>query len=110
VDFSKLLTKSTRGPEKRSGWELSVRLTPKASHTKIGEMAQDAQGRVYLKVYVTAVPEDKKANKALIALLSKAFHVPKSNFHIISGLTDRHKIIWFERDIPSVNQNKSVEK
>lgn len=103
MDFSRVLTKSIRGTEKRIGWELFVRLTPKASHTKIGDIAQDAQGHHYLKVYVTAVPEDNKANKALIALLAKTFHLPKSNFYIISGMTDRHKVIWFEGTIPGVN-------
>lgn len=96
MDLSRVLTKSTRGPEKKVGWELSVRLTPKASQTKIGEIAQDARGLYYLKVYVTAVPEDSKANRALIALMAKTFHLPKSNFRIISGITDRHKVIWFE--------------
>lgn len=100
MDFSKVFRKSTKGPEKKEGWELVVRLTPKASHTKIGEMALDADGQAYLKVYVTAVPEDNKANKALIALLAKTFHIPKSSLYIISGLTDRRKIIWFEGDIP----------
>lgn len=99
MDFSKVLTKSTRGPERKEGWELVVRLTPKASHTKIGDIAADADGQIYLKVYVTAVPEDNKANKALIVLLAKTLHIPKSSIHIISGLTDRRKVVWLEGDI-----------
>lgn len=100
MDFSKVLRKATKGPTKREGWELTVRLTPKASYTKIGDIAVDADGQPYLKVYVTAVPTDNKANKALLALLSKTFLIPKSSFHIISGLTDRRKVIWFEGDMP----------
>lgn len=73
-----------------------MRLTPKASYTKIGDIAFGEGGQPYLKVFVTEVPEDNKANKALLALLSKTFHIPKSNLHIISGLTDRRKVIWSE--------------
>jgi uncharacterized protein YggU (UPF0235/DUF167 family) len=51
-----------------------------------------------LKVYVTAVPEDNKANKALLELLSKTFRIPKSRLHIIAGTTDRRKVFWFEGD------------
>jgi uncharacterized protein YggU (UPF0235/DUF167 family) len=98
MDFSLVFRRSTKGPLKKTGWELVVRLTPKASHSKIVDIAIDTDGQLYLKVYVTAVPEDNKANKALLALLSKAFHLPKSSLHIISGLTDRRKVIWFEGD------------
>ncbi len=96
MDFSQAFRKSTRGLKKGEGWELSIRLTPKAAQTKIGGIALNADGAPYLKVYVTAVPEDNKANKALLDLLAKTFDVPKSCLHIISGLTDRHKVVWFD--------------
>ena len=100
MDFSNAFCRSTRGLKKGQGWELSVRLTPKTSQTKIGDIVLNADGTPYLKVYVTAVPEDNKANKALLSLLAKTFGIPKSRLHIISGLTDRHKVIWFDGDIP----------
>ena len=55
---------------------LAVRLTPKASADRLQAIAQDAQGARHLKIQVTAVPEDGKANKALIKLLSKALKCP----------------------------------
>ncbi len=103
VDFSSIFRKSTKGPIKKAGCEFTVRLTPKASHTKIGGIAFDKEGKPYLKAYVTAVPEDNKANKALLGLLAKTFHLPKSSFHIISGLTDRCKVIWVEGEAPQIN-------
>jgi uncharacterized protein YggU (UPF0235/DUF167 family) len=99
MDLSKAFRKSTRGPKKGEGWELSIRLTPKAAQTKIGEAALSADGVPYLKVCVTAIPENNKANKALLDLLAKTFGIPKSRLHIISGLTDRHKVIWFDGDV-----------
>jgi uncharacterized protein YggU (UPF0235/DUF167 family) len=40
---------------------------------------------------VTAVPEDGKANEALIKVLSKALHIPKSAISLVRGATSRVK-------------------
>lgn len=71
---------------------LSIRLSPGAKKAGINGVYEADDG-VYLKVSVTAVPEDNKANKALIALLSKYFRVPKSAIEIIQGQTHRNKVL-----------------
>jgi len=96
LSISAILRPSTKGPGKKAGWEFVVHLTPKASHTKIGGVTFDDNGQPYLKAYVTAAPEDNKANQALIILLAKTFRLPKSSFHIVSGLTGRRKSIWLD--------------
>lgn len=75
------------------GREFLVRLTPKASHNKIGEVVQDASGQHLLKVFVTAVPENNRANEAMIKLLAKYLGLPKTSLQIVSGQTDRTKRI-----------------
>lgn len=75
------------------GVEFLVRLTPKASSNRIADVIQDSGGQFILKAYVTAVPENNKANEALIKLLAKTWGVPKTSFTIVSGLTDRNKRI-----------------
>lgn len=80
------------------GARLSVRLTPKASRNEICQIAAEADGGAVLKVSVTAVPEDGKANAALIALLSKAWKIPKSKMTITAGATDRRKTLFIEGD------------
>ena len=82
MNFSKAFRKSNRGLQKGKGWELSIRLTPKASQTKIGNIALDAASSPYLKVYVTAVPEDNKANSALLALLAAGNLQQLWNLHL----------------------------
>ena len=72
---------------------ISVRLTPKASRNEIKGWARDADGDPVLKVSVTAVPENGKANEALIALLSKSWKIPKRDITIIRGETDRNKAL-----------------
>ena len=46
-----------------------------------------------LKIRVTVVPEDGKANKAVIALLAKALGVSKSSVTIVRGETARDKLV-----------------
>lgn len=77
---------------------LSVRLTPNGGRDAVNGTETGADGDVYLKVRVTAVPEDGKANKALIAFISKALHLPKSTVAILSGHTARKKILRIEGD------------
>lgn len=71
---------------------LRVKVTPKAKFERIRkEMAAD--GSVLYKVYVTTMPEDGKANAAVIKLLAKALGVAKSSLTITHGLTSREKTI-----------------
>jgi len=77
---------------------LSVRLTPNGGRDSIDGIETDAEGDAYLKARVSAVPENGKANKALIALLSKKLRVAKSAISFISGETARKKILRIEGD------------
>lgn len=45
-----------------------------------------------MRVAVTTVPEGGKANKAVIALLARAFGVPKSAVILLRGETSRDKL------------------
>lgn len=71
---------------------LNVRVTPRASSNRIKVDYQE-DGTQLIRVYVTAPPEDGKANKAVIKLLAQELGVPKSALIITHGLTDRNKII-----------------
>ena len=77
---------------------LSIRLTPNGGRDSIEGMEVDAEGHAYLKARVCAVPENGKANKALVALLSKKLRVAKSAISLISGETARKKILRIEGD------------
>lgn len=72
---------------------LAVRLTPNAARDALEGLDTLDDGQTWLKVRVSAVPEDGKANKALIQLLSKWLKVPKSSVSILSGDTARKKIL-----------------
>jgi uncharacterized protein (TIGR00251 family) len=80
------------------GVVLAVRVTPKASRDGIDGVIKDAEGKVWLRVRITAPPEDGKANAALIRLFSKIWKLPKSSFDIISGDTARTKRVLMRGD------------
>ena len=70
-----------------------VKLAPKAAAERIGPIHASGDGAV-LKVAVTAAPERGRANAAMIALLAKAWGVPKSSLSVIKGETDRTKTLF----------------
>jgi uncharacterized protein len=74
------------------GLTLIVRAAPKASQNRILGVMNTSDGRA-VKIAVTAVPDKGKANTAVTALLAKAFDVAKNSVTLVSGSTDRHKVV-----------------
>lgn len=72
--------------------KILVRVTPKAKRAQI-QKAVAEDGSVFYKIYITEVPEDGKANKAVIKALSKALKISKSSLSISHGLTCRDKVV-----------------
>ena len=72
------------------GHDLAVRVTPKAARNAVE--AED-EG---LRVWVTTVPEDGKANKAVVKLLADALGVAKSRLTLLRGATSRDKVFRLE--------------
>jgi len=77
---------------------VAIRLTPKAATAGIAGIMTEADGAACIKVSVTAVPENGKANVALIKLLARQWKTPKSHISIIRGLTGRRKTVLVSGD------------
>jgi uncharacterized protein len=60
-----------------------------------------------VKIQIKASPVEGKANKALIAFLSKSFSVAKSKIVIHKGLNQRSKTVFIEgiEQLPDALQN-----
>lgn len=80
------------------GVRVALRVTPKASRNAVTGTADTADGGKALKVAVTAVPEDGKANAAVVKLLSKAWGVPRTGITVLAGAADRNKILHVAGD------------
>lgn len=78
---------------------ISVRLTPSASKNAVIGWDKDVSGNDILKICVTAIPENGKANQALIKLLSKTWKIAKSEIVIVKGETERHKILSVPKNL-----------
>ena len=75
---------------------LSLRLTPKSSKDALEGIEALADGRRVLKARVRAVPEDGKANLALLRLLAAQLDLPIRALTLASGATGRTKVIRIE--------------
>ena len=86
-------------PWKRAddGLRLLVRATPGARRAGIGGVVETAEGPA-LAVKITEAAEKGRANKAIIALLSRALGVPKSAIVLQRGETARVKHFFIEGD------------
>ena len=82
---------------------LHVRLTPKSSRDALEGAVVLADGACVLKARVRAVPEDGKANDALIALVAKSLKFPASRIKIASGATARHKALVLDGDASEIS-------
>src|SRR6185295_15108662 len=90
------------------GVRVFVRLQPKARREAIEGIVTEPDGRVALRVAVTAPPEDGKANAALVALLGKSWRLPKSAIEIVGGLSDRRKTLLLRGDPASLHAKISA--
>ncbi|MFC3072266.1 DUF167 domain-containing protein [Shinella pollutisoli] len=77
---------------------LTVRLTPNGGRDAFDGLETGADGESYLKARVSAVPEKGRANKALVALVAKRAGVAKSAVSLLSGDTQRKKILRIDGD------------
>lgn len=73
----------------KNSCRLQIRVQPNAKREGWAGMWNNT----HYKIALTAPAVDGKANDALIAFLSKETHLPKRAFTIISGQTNRCKVI-----------------
>ena len=75
------------------GFTVNLRISPNSANN---EIIKNDDGSV--KVKITALPIDGKANKALVEFLSKTFKLPKTSIEIVRGETSKDKTILFKTD------------
>ena len=80
------------------GLALVVRLTPKGGRDAIDGVETMSDGKAVLKARVRAVPEDGKANAALIELIAKSLKIARSAVIVAAGHTSRVKTVEISGD------------
>ena len=76
-----------------TGLELRIRLTPKSGRDCLETVKPATDGNLHLGARVRAVPEDGKANSALIALIANVAGIARSRIKIVGGHASRLKTV-----------------
>ncbi len=71
---------------KQDNYVIRVRVSPNSSSLRIIQIKDE-----FIKIGLTSQPEKGKANDELISFLSKKLNLPKKNFSIIKGSTNKNK-------------------
>ena len=82
---------------------LRLRVKPGASRLAILGRTVLAENQEAVVLAISAPPEGGKANDAVVALLAKAWRIPKSRLGIVVGLAARTKIIEVAGDAAVVS-------
>jgi len=75
-----------------------VRMTPKAAFDRIDGVETRDDGKMVLRVRVRAVPENGKANNALLKLVGKSLSLPGGKLSLVAGQKSRIKRIVVSGD------------
>lgn len=81
-----------------NGLCIIVRVTPRTGSDRLDGVEARGDGKQALHVRVRAAPEKGAANAAMIALVAKAFGVPKSAVAVTAGATARLKTLVITGD------------
>jgi len=73
----------------QTGAAITVRVTPRAKKTEVIGLMEDGT----IRIRVAAVPEEGKANQALIEFLARALGISASQIDIMGGLSSERKLI-----------------
>lgn len=81
----------------KEGVEIRIHAFPNSRKNIIEKnLFEDVRGDIYIKIRVTTAPEDGKANKTIIKLLSKELGISKSKINIIKGEKSSSKVALFD--------------
>lgn len=85
----------------KSGAAITVRVSTRSSTAGISGIMEDGT----IKIRLTSAPVDGRANEELIKLMVHIFGIPKTNFEIIAGISNKTKLVAiYGIDSDMVNQ------
>ncbi len=85
---------------------MRVRLTPRSARNAIDGVKRADEPYVHARV--CAVPEDGKANTALLELLAKTIGLPKSNLSVAAGASSRLKTVHIAGDTTALLERLTI--
>ena len=86
------------------GLRLHTRLTPKSARDAVEGVEARGEDRQVLKVRVRAVPENGKANEAMLRVIANALGVGVAQVKLEAGATARIKTLRITGDAQALEQ------
>jgi len=80
------------------GVRIAVRVTTRASRDEVSGVIRDTDDRLWIEARVRAIPDRGKANAAITKLIGDEVGVAKTSVSVLSGTTNRNKILHIEGD------------
>ncbi len=80
------------------GARLAVRVTPRANNDQVDGIERGGDDRLWVIARVRAIPDRGKANAAITKLIASEVGVAKTYVSVLSGSTNRNKILLIEGD------------
>jgi uncharacterized protein len=80
------------------GFTLPVRVTPRAGRNGLESFQT---GDTVVRIKVTDAPEDGKANKQVVDVLSQVLKIRKTAIVLMQGATARHKVFKITSETPA---------
>ncbi len=84
-------------PEAR-GLRLAVRVTPRGGADRVDGLTRGADDQLWVEARVRALPDKGKANQAITKLIAGELGLAKTLVSVLSGTTNRNKILLIEGD------------
>ena len=78
------------------GVRVLVRVSPKSARARVLGLGERPDRRADLKIALSSAPEGGRANAELIAFLAKEWRVSKRRLALLSGASDRRKVVLIE--------------
>jgi uncharacterized protein (TIGR00251 family) len=75
-----------------------LKVKASAKHNKI-EGWLEVENKKYLKISIKEVPEEGKANRAIVKFLAKELDLKQNSLEIISGHTSCYKMLYVDRQL-----------
>ena len=75
--------------EGKFGAAITVRVIPRSSRNEIAEILPDGT----IKIRLTAIPEEKELNKALLNYLAKILGVSINQLEVVAGFNGSDKLV-----------------
>lgn len=92
---------------KKKQWLVTVTVIPKSKENKVSYVSYDGN---LIRVRVTEFPENNKANRAVIRVLSEHFGIKQNDIILVAGQSSKHKKFLLPEHLKLLKEDVQEER